>query len=125
MDEQQSFPEGNATFVKHSHSSKENPSLLIFDNHESHLALPVLEIGKKNGVTLLTIPPHCSNTMQPLDVSVFHSFQSHYDRAIESWLLHHPGIPLSIYQIAECVGKAFEKCMTPSNIISGFRPRCV
>jgi hypothetical protein len=66
------FPKAIQHFVKHPHSSKENLSLLIFDNHESHLALPVLEIAKENGVTLLTIPPHCSNKMQPLDVCFIH-----------------------------------------------------
>ncbi|KAJ8888983.1 hypothetical protein PR048_008477 [Dryococelus australis] len=82
-------------FVKVSHSSKENPSLLILDNHESHLSIIGLDIAKYNGVTVLTIPPHCSNRMQPLDISVFGSFQMHYNAAIESWMLHQPGYPLT------------------------------
>uniref|UniRef100_H2YFE2 DDE-1 domain-containing protein n=1 Tax=Ciona savignyi TaxID=51511 RepID=H2YFE2_CIOSA len=54
-------------FIKHSSSSKENPSLLIFDNHESHMSLKVLDLARENGVTILTLPPHCSHKMQPLE----------------------------------------------------------
>ncbi|KAJ8891133.1 hypothetical protein PR048_010647 [Dryococelus australis] len=80
-----------------------------------------MDIVMDDGVTVLTIPPHCSNHMQPLDISVFRSFQMHYNAAIESWMLHHPGYPLTIYEIAECVGIAFQHSMSPTNICSGFR----
>ncbi|KAB0790123.1 hypothetical protein PPYR_15344 [Photinus pyralis] len=96
-------------FIHHSGSSKENPTILIFDNHESHLTINTLNLAKDHGVTI------------PLDVSVFASFKAHYNRAVDSWLLHHPGIPLTIYDIAGCVGVAHDRAMTPSNIKSGFR----
>jgi len=58
-------------FIKYSGSTTQNPTLLIFDNHESHLSCKTLDLAKSNGVTILTIPPHCSHRMQPLDVSVY------------------------------------------------------
>ncbi|KAJ8875655.1 hypothetical protein PR048_023552 [Dryococelus australis] len=69
-------------FVKVSHLAKENPSLLILGNHESHLSITALDIAKDNGVTVLTIPPYCSNCMQLLDISDFRLFQMH-NTAIE------------------------------------------
>lgn len=36
-------------------------------------------------------------------------------------MLRNPGRPISIYEIAECVGVAFEKSMTPKNITAGFK----
>lgn len=108
-------------FIKHTHSSKENPTLLLLDNHESHLSIGALNLAKANGIIILTIPPHCSNKLQPLDISVYKSFQSNYNSAIESWMLHHPGVPVTIYQVADFIGTAFERSMTPSNIGSGFR----
>ena len=36
-------------------------------------------------------------------------------------MLSHAGRPITIYDIAECVGKAFPISFTPNNIISGFR----
>ncbi|KAJ8893395.1 hypothetical protein PR048_005986 [Dryococelus australis] len=83
-------------------------------------SITALDIAKDNEVIVLTIPPHCSNHMQPLDISVSRSFQMHYNAAIESWMLHHPGSPLTIYEIAECVGIAFQCSMSPTNICSGF-----
>lgn len=91
-------------FVQYSGSTIENPSILILDNHESHLSVETLNIAKKNGVIMVTLPPHCSHRLQPLDISVFASFEAHYISAVDSWLLHHPGIPLTIYDVAACVG---------------------
>lgn len=115
------FPSVMKHFIQHSGSSKENPTILIFDNHESHLTIETLNLAKESGVIIVTLPPHCSHKLQPLDTSVFASFKANYNTAVDSWLLHHPGIPLSIYDVSGCVGVAFERSMTPSNIKSGFR----
>lgn len=40
---------------------------------------------------------------------------------MDSWLLNHPGTPITIYQIAELVGVAHAKAMKPENIMSAFR----
>ena len=37
-------------------STQENPTLLIMDNHASHVSLKVIDEAKENGVTLLTLP---------------------------------------------------------------------
>lgn len=108
-------------FIKHTCSSKENPSLLLYDNHESHLSIAVLNFAKENGVTILTFPPHSTNKLQPLDVGIFKPFSLAYNSAVDSWLIHHPGKPISIYEVAACVGEAFLKSMLPSNITSAFK----
>ena len=108
-------------FISKTFSSKENPSLLIFDNHESHLSIKALDLAKNYGVTILTIPPHSSHKMQPLDISVFAPFKVYYNDAVKSWLLNHPGVPITIYEIASCVNIAYEKSFTITNIQSGFR----
>ncbi|KAI4454452.1 dde superfamily endonuclease [Holotrichia oblita] len=35
---------------------------------------------------------------------------------IDSWLMQHPGKPISIYEVAFCVGQAYLKSMLPGNI---------
>lgn len=107
-------------FIKHSGSSIDNPTILIMDNHESHLTIESLNLAKSNGVIIVTLPPHCSNKLQPLDVSCYAPFKAHYNSAVDSWLLHHPGTPMTIYQIAQCVGVAHDRALTPSNIKAGF-----
>lgn len=108
-------------FIKFTNSSKENPSLLIMDNHESHISLSSVDLAKSNGVTILTLPPHCSNRLQPLDVSVYGPFKKYYNSAVDAWLQNNPGRTLDIYNIAPCINSAFEKSMTMKNIQAGFK----
>lgn len=115
------FPEVMKHFIRHSGSSKENPTILIMDNHESHLSIETLDVAKANGVHVLTLPPHTSGKLQPLDVGIFSPFKTYYNAAMESWMLQHPGKPVSIYDVGEMVGIAFLKSMTPSNIINAFK----
>ncbi|CAB3254079.1 unnamed protein product [Arctia plantaginis] len=59
--------------------------------------------------------------MQPLDVGLNGPFKSYYNAAIDSWLLCNPGKTLSIYNVAECVGIAYMRAMTPVNITQAFK----
>ncbi|KAG8237396.1 hypothetical protein J437_LFUL013032 [Ladona fulva] len=54
-------------FVKHAKPSPEDPVLLIADNHISHCSLPAVLFCRENHVTFLTLPPHVSHVLQPLD----------------------------------------------------------
>lgn len=85
------FVEVMAHFIKWTQSSKDNPNLLIYDNHESHLSMPVIEMARESGVTILTLPPHCSHKLQPLDVGVFGPFKNYYSSEADKWLRLHPG----------------------------------
>lgn len=106
--------------IKNTRCSNDNKILLILDNHESHYGIKVLEKAKQNGIILLTIPPHCSHRLQPLDITCFGPFKAFYNRAIDQWLLNHPGTPLTMYDIAGVVGNSFYAAFVPSNITSGF-----
>jgi hypothetical protein len=37
---------------------KEDPALLILDNHESHISITAINVAKENGIVMLTLPPH-------------------------------------------------------------------
>ena len=115
------FSEDIDHFIHHSKNSKDQPSLLVYDNHESHLSIEVLDKAKENGVTILTLPPHSSNKMQPLDVGVYKPFKTYYSQAMDSWMMRNPGKPISTYEIAHCVGIVHQKAMTPANITAAFR----
>lgn len=107
-------------FNTHVSASKENPALLIMDKHESHLSIKALDLAKSSGVTVLTLPPHSNAKVQPLDV-LKGPLQSYYDAAVDLWLLRHPGQPLTINNVAENVGYAYMKSMTPINIVNAFK----
>ncbi|KAJ8732554.1 hypothetical protein PYW07_015153 [Mythimna separata] len=108
-------------FIKHSAASPDNPALLILDNHESHLSIEALELAKSSGVTILTLHPHTTAKMQPLDVGLNAPFKVYYNSAIDSWMMKNPGKPMTIYNVAECVGVAYARAMTPMNIFAAFK----
>ncbi|KAF2890041.1 hypothetical protein ILUMI_16132, partial [Ignelater luminosus] len=108
-------------FFEHERPTVANPKLIIMDNHESHLNIEALDFTKENGIILLTLPPHCSHKLQPLDVAVFRSFKKFYSAACDTWMINNPGKPITIYSIAGLVGDAFPKSFTPLNISNGFK----
>lgn len=69
---------------------------------------------------MLTLPPHCSHKLQPLDCSVYGPFKTYYNQACSVFMVNHPGQPISIHNVAEIVGKSYPQAFTPKNIISGF-----
>lgn len=50
--------------------SKDDPILLLMDNHESHCTLDAINYCRDNGLVAVTFPPHCTHRLQPLDVAV-------------------------------------------------------
>jgi len=108
-------------FIKYSGCNRENPVLLILDNHESHIGIEIIDTCKDNGVVILTLPPHCSHKLQPLDRTPFSSFKRNLHDGSRRWMLNHGGKPITIYDLAELAGEAFPKAFTPHNIQNGFR----
>lgn len=99
---------------------KEHPVLILMDNHESHISLEGVNFCRDNGITILTLPPHTSNHLQPLDRCVFGPFKKYYSEAVHSWMLAHPNETLSIYALPELCSKAWDRAATPENVKSGF-----
>lgn len=108
-------------FIKHTKPSKDERVLLVIDNHESHLSLRTLDLASNAGVVIVTFPPHTSHKLQPLDLSVYFPFKAFYNQAVQGWLINNPGKRVDIYSVAECVGNAFPRAFTTTNITSGFK----
>ena len=50
--------------------SKEDPVHLILDKHDPHLSIPTIVVAKENDISLLTLPPHTSHKLRPLDCNI-------------------------------------------------------
>jgi hypothetical protein len=59
--------------------------------------------------------------LQPLDLTLFDPLKVYYNAAVDSWLLRIPRVPMTIWQVAECIGEAHMTAMTPANITEGFK----
>lgn len=108
-------------FIRQTRCSKDRPVLLIMDNHESHISLKAITTAKDSGIVILTLPPHTSHRLQPLDRSVYGPMKRCYNKACDDWLRSRPGRQITIYEIAELTARAHTVAVTPSNVISGFQ----
>lgn len=70
------------------------------DNHESHLSIEALNLAKSSGVTILTLHPHTTAKLQPLDVGLNGQFKTYYNAAVDSWLLRNPGQSLTTISLS-------------------------
>lgn len=97
-------------FIEFVKPTKERSVVLILDGHSSHTKnLQALDIARNNGLILLSLPPHTTHKLQPLDVGFFKPLQTYYDRYIDRWLRNHPGRTFTEYQVAEALKEAYGK----------------
>jgi hypothetical protein len=108
-------------FSKFVSSNTDSPVLLLCDNHESHVSIEVINFAREKNIVILTLPPHCSHKLQPLDVGVFYSFKVFIGYEHDKWLLNNPGKTITIYEIGEFLKNAYSESFTKENIESGFR----
>ncbi|XP_026745200.1 uncharacterized protein LOC113506559 [Trichoplusia ni] len=108
-------------FIKHAKPTKEEPVLLLLDNHSSHVNIGVVEKAKENNVIMLSFPPHCSHNLQPLDVGVYGPFKNYTNRAQTAWMHNNPGKTMTIYDIPSIVKESLPLALNPTNIMSGFK----
>lgn len=108
-------------FITNTRCSPDRPVLLILDNHVSHVSLETIVLAKNSGVILLTLPPHTSHRLQPLDRTVFGPMKTFFNRALDDHMRSYPNVSITIYDTGALSARAFTKAMTLENIISGFR----
>ena len=67
-------------------------NLLIIDGHKSHLYnLPLYEAMRVNNIEILTIPPHTSHLLQPLDSVPFAQFKKYWESNLMKYNNTHSG----------------------------------
>ncbi|KAJ4450254.1 hypothetical protein ANN_01673 [Periplaneta americana] len=87
-------------FLSHVKPSDNDPALLILDGHLTHTKnLEVISRARENHVILLTIPPHCSHKLQPLDLSFMSPLNTFCVAAIEKFLRNNPGRVVTQFQV--------------------------
>jgi hypothetical protein len=96
------------------------PQLLIFDGHSSHNNIEFIELARKENIILVELLSHTNNWTQPLDRCVFKSLKSNWNTELDNFI-RIKGIAVGHAQFIKIFGNAWEKSMTPQNIISGFR----
>ena len=70
-------------FVEFVNAIKEQPLLLTFDGHMTHVSLPVIEKALQDKIIMLKFPPHATDVLQPLDVSCFGSLKHCWEQLLQ------------------------------------------
>ncbi|XP_043467023.1 uncharacterized protein LOC122501547 [Leptopilina heterotoma] len=108
-------------FIEHSGARKGSPTLLLVDNHASHLSIAALDLAVEYDITMLSFPPHCTHKMQPLDVSVFSSFKSVISQQHNLWQKNNVGVKYDLHHVPLIAEQALDIAATPKSIKSGFK----
>ena len=109
-------------FITFTNASVEAPVLLILDGHTTHVkCIKTIELARENGVIMLSLPPHCTHRMQPLDVSFMKPLSSDFSNCVQQWMRKSPGQTVTIYEVAELFGKAYDVARSPETITNGFK----
>ncbi|XP_053391184.1 uncharacterized protein LOC128554006 [Mercenaria mercenaria] len=106
-------------FIKYvQRGNKEQPLLLIFDGHRSHINMPVIEWAQHNNILLFVLPAHTSHALQPLDVGCFGPLQKIYE--CHKFLRECPETKITRYNVAALGSSSYVKGLSNSNLRSAF-----
>ena len=81
----------------------------------------MLDLAKNNDVVLSTVLPHTTHKLQPLERIVMRRLKGYYNQEAVSFINGHKYKTMSVYNIAELLGKAYPKFFPSENIISRIR----
>ncbi|XP_068217852.1 uncharacterized protein [Palaemon carinicauda] len=102
-------------------TKERRPLLLILDGHTSHTSIATVELAKKENISILKIPAHCTDLLQPLDVTCFAPLKNYYQYALND-LVNNTGArePLRKCGFLNMLCSVWEKGLSPQNIKKGF-----
>jgi hypothetical protein len=108
-------------FQKHVKSSEEDPVLLILDNHGSYISLEIYMYCRWHGIVMVSLPPHTSHKLQPLDLTFFGPLKNALNRECDVYLRSHHHEKITHYELASLFNRAYLRTATMDKGISGFR----
>ena len=98
----------------------ERPQLLIVDSHCSHEPLELLEIARKEKITLLSLPSHCTHHLQPWDKSMFAPLKSKYNQLCSDFMSENRCHNVTRQTWPSLFAKAWGESVMALNMVSGF-----
>ena len=84
--------------------------VLILDSHVTHTKnLAATGMAREAGVVMVSLSPHPTHQLQPLDGAFFGPFGKCYDDALRMWMREHVGRLVTTWQVAEILNVAYRK----------------
>ncbi|KAJ8117443.1 hypothetical protein OPT61_g1348 [Boeremia exigua] len=102
--------------------ARQSYRLLIVDGHGSHLTREFIEYCHKNRIILAILPPHSTQTLQPLDVVCFKPLSTNYSNELSNYIQASQGLsPIGKYEFLHLFWPAWVNTFTETLVLSGFR----
>ena len=105
------------------HFQKNRPTgrcLLILDGHTSHSSLKSLDYCRENEIEMISLPPHTTHALQPLDRAVFKPLKSFYHKQATNFIQSSPNSSISKFNFGKLFSEAWRKGATIGNAVKGF-----
>ena len=118
---EQLFQEWLEHFKKTSKPTEEDPVLLVLDNHGSHISLNTYQFCRTNHIHVLSIPPHTSHKIQPLDVSFYGPLKKAFNHECDKFMRANMYRKITPYDIAQIFNQAYMNVATIEKGVSGFK----
>lgn len=108
-------------FAQYVNASKEDPVLLVLDNHTTHSSMKSYKFCCEKGFNVVSVPPHTSHRLQPLDVTFFSSLHTAYTKECDLHMKTHHYNEIDVIDIAELFAKAYNRVTPKEKVLNGFK----
>jgi hypothetical protein len=108
-------------FLNNVKAMETDPVLLVLDNHISHCNLEAVILCRDNNITSLSIPPHGSHKIQPLDCGFFGPLKSAYSQECDVFIENHAHQPITQRNVAGLIKRAYLRVATLDKVGNSFR----
>lgn len=107
-------------FVPHV-ATQPGHKLLIFDGHNSHISLAVVNCALANNISIVCLPPHSSHCLQPLDKGVFGPAKTQWRSILQEFYKRTRQANVDKATFPSLIKLLYERAFKPIHAISGFR----
>ncbi|KAJ8949557.1 hypothetical protein NQ318_016187 [Aromia moschata] len=108
-------------FTKFAKPSATEPVLLITDNHYSHISLEAYTYCRDNHIVMLSIPPHTSHRIQPLDIAFYGPLKTAFRKECDLFMKSKALQKITPYDVASIFNKAYCNVATIQKGVAGFQ----
>ena len=94
---------------------------MLFDGHSTHLSIDVISLAIKENIIIMKFPPHCTDVLQPLDVTCFGPLKRKWEDLLSKRMnLLGSKSTLDKSGFVNLVCSIWREGMNKENVISGF-----
>lgn len=115
------FVEWLVHFKEKTNASNRNHVPLILENHTTHCSVEAFDYCVDNGIVMLSIPPHTSHRLQPLDLIIFGPLNTAFDEACDTQMKRNEYLAMPSEQLPSLLTTAWSKTCSREKADSGFK----